>query len=77
VSTYRLYFTSTLSTSVEVEAEDLESAIEAAYDSNQMPTSICAQCTGYGSSWSMDHTGEWEFDETYYLIDDKETKGTK
>lgn len=69
MSTYRLFFTSVLSTSVTVEADDLGEAIDAAYDSDQMPSTICAQCSGWGSSWYVDDSGEWQFDEGGYELD--------
>jgi hypothetical protein len=69
MSTYRLYFTQVISTSIEIEADDLESAIEAAYDSDKMPPGICAQCTGWGQPWNQDVSGEWEYDEGGYEID--------
>jgi len=66
---YRVFFEATASMTVEVEAEDEESAETAAY--NVMPTQICAQCTGWGSKgWSRD-LSEWE------LIEDNEEYGLK
>lgn len=67
MSKYRIYFTSTVETSVEVEAEDLEAAIDAAYD-NQ-PRGLCHLCTSdRHASWSRD-MGAPEHVEDYYEVD--------
>ncbi|MFJ4107926.1 hypothetical protein [Oerskovia enterophila] len=71
MSKYTLYFTNVTSTAVEVEADDLDSALELAY--NRLPGSICAQCSGWGESWDRDE-GEWEFDETAHYVDDIEVR---
>lgn len=55
---YRVHLYTTLSASVEVEAEDREAAIDAAYG-GELPT-LCAQCSGWGSSWSADLGDDWE-----------------
>lgn len=57
---YTVHMTSTLSTEVEIEAEDYDDAIDKAYDSEGMPPDICAYCSGWGQSWNMDTSGEWE-----------------
>lgn len=49
-------FSQVVSVSVTVDADDVEAAIEAAYD--DAPTGICAQCSGWGKSWSRDDDGE-------------------
>lgn len=71
MSKYTLYFTQTMSTSVQIEADSLDDALDAAYDSDQMPTGICAQCSGWGQPWSVDTSDSWEFDESSYEVDGK------
>jgi len=70
MSTYRIFFQQTISTSVEVEADSLDEAIDAAYESDQMPSEspLCAQCSGWGQGFSID-TGQWEHDEHIYEVD--------
>ena len=58
---YRVYLTNTASTSVEVEAENEDEAIDAAYEA-PMPT-ICAQCSGWNRSWYLELSDEWQADE--------------
>lgn len=74
MKTFRLYFTGGTSASVDVEAEDLDEAIDAAYDN--LPHGICAQCSGWGQKWSRDE-GEWEFDEGGYEVDGEYIDGSK
>lgn len=56
MSEYSVYFTQTVGVTVSVEADDIEDAIERAYD--EAPGSICAQCSGWGRSWDRDEDGE-------------------
>jgi hypothetical protein len=72
MSTYQIVFTQVVSTSVEVEADDFDEAIDKAYVSDAMPSDnfICAQCSGWGQAYSID-TGQWEADEKYSLVDGK------
>lgn len=51
-----------VSTTVEVEADNPEAAIEAAYQSDNMPSTI-----GHGAfgQASVDEAGEWEPNEVY------------
>jgi hypothetical protein len=56
---YRVNLQMVLSTSVEVTADNEEAARDAAFDSDAMPGRICAQCSGWGSSWYVDE-GEWD-----------------
>jgi hypothetical protein len=58
---FTLYFAQTASCVVTVEADDLESAIDAAYD--KTPGGLCAQCAGWGNPPGIDLSGEWELDE--------------
>jgi len=67
MSTFRIYFTTGASATVTVEANDLEDAIEKAYD--ELPSDICAQCSGWGQEWSRDLGDEWTVDETAYEQD--------
>ncbi|MBD3778496.1 MAG: hypothetical protein IE923_04425 [Micrococcales bacterium] len=70
MSSYRIFFTQVVSTSVEVEADDLNDAIDKAYESGDLPSSnfLCAHCSGWGQGYSID-TGEWEADEKAYMVD--------
>lgn len=75
MSTYRLYFTTVMSTSVEVEADSFSEAEEQAYE--KLPSAqICAQCSGWGQDWTIDTADDWELDETSFDLDGKliETK---
>lgn len=66
MATYTLYFTTNASSAVTVEADDLESAIEKAYD--RLPYNVCAQCAGagYSAEAGIDLAGDWELDEHAY-----------
>lgn len=64
---YRIYFTGVESISVEVEADSLEEAQEAAWE--EVPRGVCAQCSGYGASWSRDAAEDLEMDEATYSVD--------
>ena len=57
---YRVSFHAGASTTITVEADDEEAALDKAYDA--LPNSICAQCSGWGQKWSRD-IGEWEVDD--------------
>lgn len=60
---FTVYLEQVMSTSIEVEADSKEAAEEAVWDNdvyqNELPGSLCAQCSGYGQSWSIDTSGEW------------------
>lgn len=56
-----VYLTTTASTSVEVDAEDADAAIDKAYASD-MPT-ICAQCSGWGRDTSLEVSDNWDVSE--------------
>jgi hypothetical protein len=58
VPKYRLYYETVASTYVEVEAEDADAAVDKAWDEAEFPQ-LCAQCSGWGRSYSLD-LGEWE-----------------
>jgi hypothetical protein len=60
---FTVYLTQTVSTSVEVEADDREEAIEQALQSDAMPPGLCAYCSGYGRPWNMDMAGDWDVSE--------------
>ncbi len=53
---YRVYLQTVASVSIEVEAEDKEAAIDAAFE--EVPSGVCAQCSGWGQKWGLD-LGEW------------------
>ncbi len=59
---YRVYLQTVASVSVQVEAEDPDEALDAAY--GQVPREVCAQCSGWGKSYSLD-LGEWESDPKF------------
>lgn len=75
MSTYRIYFTTGASTVVEVEADDLDSAIDLAYDS--VPSGVCAQCAGWGGGPGIELGDDWEADEKAYWVDDEYVETSK
>lgn len=75
MATYTVHLTTTVSTSIEVEAEDRDAAIESAFQSDQMPSGLCAYCTGYGQKWNLDMAGDWDVDEVDGPPDDESTEG--
>lgn len=54
---FTVHMEASIGVSVTVEAEDVEAALEACYD--EVPRSICAQCSGWGEDWGKDE-GEYE-----------------
>jgi hypothetical protein len=60
MSTYRIFFTTTVSASTEVEADSYEDAVDLAYD--RIPRDVCAQCGGWGASpaYSLELGGDWD-----------------
>lgn len=54
---YHVNLQTVASMSVTVEAEDEKSAIDAAYE--EIPSGVCAQCSGWDQFWSLD-LGEFE-----------------
>lgn len=58
MATYRIFFITTASTSVEVEADSLEEAIELAYD--ELPRSLCHQCAR-----THEMSDEWDVRTAY------------
>jgi hypothetical protein len=60
VKTYTVHLSQVVSIAVRVEAEDEEAAIELGFE--KTPAGICANCSGWGQSWSRDDSGEVEFD---------------
>jgi hypothetical protein len=63
VPKYRVYFTTTASSVVEIEAEDRDAAVDAAYD--ELPSSLCSSCSGWGQRVGIDLGGEWQADEEF------------
>ena len=63
---YRIHFTTGTSATVCVEADDLDAAIDAAYE--ELPGSICAQCSGWGKKWTREE-GDFEVDESAHEVD--------
>lgn len=58
---YRLYFNNSVSSVVTVEAESIDEAVDLAYD--ELPTSLCASCEGWGSQPGVSLDGEWIVDD--------------
>ena len=57
---FTLHFQQMASTSVTVEADDLNAAIDSAYDG--LPGGLCAQCSGWNRPPGIDLSGDWELD---------------
>ncbi|RNL64394.1 hypothetical protein EFK50_07675 [Nocardioides marmoriginsengisoli] len=66
MSKYVIYLTTEASIAIEVEADSLEEAQDAAFD--ELPSGVCAQCSGWGSAWSLD-LGDFEVDESHHSVD--------
>ena len=67
MSRYRVGMSTIANITVTVEADSPKDAIEKAYD--ELPGSICAQCSGWGQNWSLD-MGEWEPDDDLPEVDE-------
>lgn len=59
---YKIFFTQEASTSVTVQADTLDEAIEEAYSEGQ--PGLCASCSGFGHGPGIDLSGDWNLDET-------------
>lgn len=64
---YKIGFQTAAWTSIEVEADSFEDAVDAAWQED-FP-SICAQCSGWGQSTTLELGDEWEPDEKFYYVD--------
>lgn len=64
---YKISFQTVAFTSIEVEADSLDDAVEAAWQ-EEFP-SICAQCSGWGQGPNLELGDEWEPDEKAYVLD--------
>lgn len=53
---YRVHLQTVASFTIEVDADDEDAALDAAYE--EVPAEVCAQCGGWGSKYSLD-LGEW------------------
>lgn len=62
MATYRVAFNTGAWATVTVEAENADDAINLAYD--ELPSDICAHCSGWGQKWSRGIGEEWELDES-------------
>lgn len=60
---YRVAMVQTASTMVEVEAEDVDDAIDKAWQ--EAPGGLCAQCSGWGHGPGIDLAGDWEPSEVF------------
>jgi len=58
---FTVYFSTTASTAIEIEADSAEEAQEKADEIQDFP-SICAQCSGWGSDHNLDLSDVWEQD---------------
>ncbi len=58
MATYRVNYTSGAFLSIAVEADNEEDAIDKAYE--EVPSGVCAQCSGWGEKWSLDVGDDWE-----------------
>lgn len=72
---YRIYFRQSASASVEVEADSFEEAVDLAYE--ELPGGVCAQCSGWNQSWSLDLDGEWDVNESEYEVDGDYVEATR
>jgi hypothetical protein len=63
---FRVNLLKTVSYTIEVEADDEDAAIDAAYD--QAP-SVCAQCSGWGQDWGYDDGNDWQTAEDSHAED--------
>lgn len=72
MAAYIVHLTSTVSTAVQVEADDKAAAIEAALVADT-PT-LCAYCSGYGQAHNLEMSGEWDVvdDDSVYLLEAEE-----
>jgi len=55
---YTVHFESAAGTSVKVEANSPDEAMELAWDG--LPGGVCAQCSGWGNPPGIDMSGDWE-----------------
>lgn len=60
---YTVPFTTVASTTVTVEADNYDDALDAAY--NALPTGLCAQCSGWNNPPGVEIGGEWEPEYDY------------
>lgn len=54
---YEVRLAKTLWTTVTVEADDEEAALETVFENE--PRRICAQCSGWGEPWDVSDDDEW------------------
>lgn len=65
--TFDLYFNTTATAFVSIDADSLDEAIDLAGD--RLPANVCAQCAGmawHSDRAGIDLAGEWELDEGAY-----------
>ncbi len=75
MSKYRVGLTSEAYAYVTVEADDPDSAIEAAFE--EAPT-ICAHCAGWGQlGWSLEIGDEWSLDEESVEVVEDDSEGAR
>ena len=57
---FKVFMSAVTSFSITVEGNDYDDAIEKAYE-ERVPD-VCAQCSGWGQTWSLDMGEVWETD---------------
>jgi len=58
---YRVRFETKAWASVEVDVDDPELAVENAYA--ELPSDVCAQCSGWGRNWILTLGEEWSIEK--------------
>lgn len=58
---YRVDFRTIATVTITVEADDQATAIEAACD--EIPSEVCAHCSGWGQSWFLE-LNEWQLNDS-------------
>jgi hypothetical protein len=64
---YRVWYSTTASTSVEVEADSPDDAREVANEAFESPM-ICAQCSGWGQEHDLELGDDWEQDDSEHGV---------
>lgn len=67
MTTYTVYYSTTASTSIDVEADSPEDAREVADESFEAPM-ICAQCSGWGQDYELEIGDDWVQDESEHGV---------
>lgn len=62
---YRVYYSTSVSVGVTVEAADEDEAMDKGFD--EIPSGVCAQCSGWGQPWELELGDDWEPDSAELL----------